>query len=70
MTTYHVWLVDQLEPEIVRAGGVYEYQGELSFYDMALPDGTLIPMTLRRTFVPKEWRQWAVVHDEADTVHL
>lgn len=67
MTTYHVWLVDQVEPETIQADGVIEGREDgLVFLDHNL-DG---PAIVRRSLKPAEWRQWAVVHDEADTVHL
>lgn len=66
MTTYHVWLVDQVEPEVVRAEAVGEYGGALWFHDQ--PEFNRIAIV--RHFEPAQWHRWAVVHDEADTVHI
>ena len=61
MTTYHVWLTGQEEPETVRADEVYVGHG-LLFYDLNL-DGS---RTVRRYLEADNWRKWAVVHDDTD----
>lgn len=62
MTVYHVWLTGHDEPEVVRAYGVQEINGAVSFHDER---GFLV-----RGLHREEWHKWAVVQDDADTVHL
>ena len=61
MTTYHVWLTGQQEPEIVRADEVREVEGALYFWDEA----TNVYQRHQRL---DGWRKWAVVHDDADHI--
>lgn len=65
MTTYRVQSTDRIELDIVEADEVrLIHDGQTLLFARYLPDGSFVTTTFDR------WRQWAVVHDEADTVHL
>jgi hypothetical protein len=63
MTTYHVWLTGQEEPEVVVADDMMESEGLLYFANrtLAWDAGELV-----RIFDVNEWTRWAIVHDEAE----
>ena len=62
MTTYHVWLTGQHEPDTVEAQHVFADERGLVFYDW---DSKRCPV-VRHFLKPHEWHRWAVVHDEAE----
>lgn len=64
MTTYHVWLTGQDQPEVVRAEEVFAGFDELLFFDRN-PDGSA---AVRRSLTPNQWTKWSIVHDEADHI--
>lgn len=72
MTVYHVWLTGYDEPEVVRAYGVQEKDGNLYFSLGAYitATGEALDVNMIRHLHPNQWHKWAVVQDDADTVHL
>ena len=69
MTTYHVWLPGQDEPEVVESDDVGIVEGQLWFWTNHLPTVSW-PRAERivRRLRPNEWHRWAVVHDDADHI--
>lgn len=71
MTVYHVWLTGHDEPEVVQAHEVTERDGHLWFMTSmpVLGESGTIRFDMRE-FKPEDWHKWAVVQDDADTIHL